>query len=427
MRAPMRILVEPSDYVLLNSGDTAMLEVAVSRLSALRPDAVIEVLTDIPDRYPFLGPNVQPLGASGRHAFIARRMRLREQPPGFLINRQSVRRWIRKVVGVPGDSKAAKIEAFVDHVRRADLVVATGMGGITDAFPEYTLGLLTTVELAIRHGAVTAMMGQGIGPLTKPDLIAHAKQILPKVDLISLRERRASEPLLRSLGVPADRIMTTGDDAIEMAYDARVGAGQPGRGLGINLRAALYAEVDATMVVDIRNAIQQAAHLLGAPLIPVPISRFPGEADHVTISALLSSGTGEKADGGVSIDSPRKVIDQIRMCRAVVTGSYHAAVFAMAMGVPVVGLGRSSYYIDKFYGLAEQFGGGCEVVRLEVPVVESTIVEAIERAWRSADAMRPQLLAAAAHQVELSRAAYRKLNDLLSVRRRRWWPAFFRV
>ena len=99
------------------------------------------------------------------------------------------------------DSKAAKIEAFVDHVRRADLVVATGMGGITDAFPEYTLGLLTTVELAIRHGAVTAMMGQGIGPLTKPDLIAHAKKILPKVDLISLRERRASEPLLRSLGV----------------------------------------------------------------------------------------------------------------------------------------------------------------------------------------------------------------------------------
>ena len=34
----MRIVVEPSDYVLLNAGDAAMLEVAMTRLSALRPD-----------------------------------------------------------------------------------------------------------------------------------------------------------------------------------------------------------------------------------------------------------------------------------------------------------------------------------------------------------------------------------------------------
>ena len=427
MRAPMRILVEPSDYVLLNAGDAAMLEVALTRLSALQPHATIDVLTDIPDSYPSFGPNVHPLGAGGRHAYIAQATRRKGETPEPLIGRRRKRihRWLRNVIGEPTGSKVAKIQAFVDHVRRADLLLVTGMGGITDAFPEYTLGLLTTVELAIRNGVLTAMMGQGIGPLKNPDLIARAKEILPKVDLISLRECRSGAPLLRSLGVAADRILTTGDDAIEMAYDGRIGSGQLGHGLGVNLRAALYAAVDATVFARIRDAIQRAAHLLDAPLIPVPISRLPAEADHATISALLSSETGEKPDGGISIDSPRKVIEQIRMCRAIVTGSYHAAVFALAVGVPAVGLARSQYYIDKFHGLAEQFGGGCEVVELDDSVAGSTIEEAIQRAWQSADTVQPQLLAAAAHQIELSRAAYRRLNDLVSVRSRRWWPPVF--
>jgi polysaccharide pyruvyl transferase WcaK-like protein len=423
----VRILVEPSDYVLLNSGDTAMLEVGLTRLSALQPDALIEVLTDVPTRFPNFAPNVRPFAASGRHAYMHQARRPQNSPPEFLSSRQRIRRWIRKFVGAPDGSKAAGIQDFVDHVRRADLVVATGMGGITDAFPDFTFELLTTIELAIRCGALTAMMGQGIGPLTNPDLVALAKKVLPKVDLITLRERRASEPLLRALGVPGNRIVTTGDDAIEMAFDRRVVPGRLGRGLGVNLRVAGYAEVDAKAVASIRDAVHHAARLLDAPLIPVPISRVPEEADHATIGVLLSSETGEKSDGGSLIDSAHKVIDQIRMCRAVVTGSYHSAVFAMAIGAPVVGLVRSQYYTDKFEGLAEQFGVGCEIVRLERPDVESNIVAAIQRAWLSAEEVQPQLLAAAARQVDLSRAAYRRLNALISVRcRRRWLPPFLR-
>jgi hypothetical protein len=57
------------------------------------------------------------------------------------------------------------------------------------------------------------------------------------------------------------------------------------------------------------------------------------------------------------------------------------------------------------------------VILLDTPDLESAITAAIERAWRSADAVRPQLLAAAARQVELQRAAYRRLQELVSARR----------
>jgi polysaccharide pyruvyl transferase WcaK-like protein len=287
----MRILVEPSDYSLLNLGDTAMLEVALKRLSALQPDARIEVLTNVSDSFPSFAPNVTPLNSAGRHAYAARpsnRRGMRLRSSGL----QSVRRWGRKLFGTSASSSASSAQAFIDHVRSTDLVVVAGMGGITDVFPKFALGVFATLDLAIRHNVPTAMLGQGIGPLTNPDLVVAAKNILPKVDLITLRERRAGEPLLRTLGVTAERILTTGDDAIELAYNGSHVPRHLGRGLGVNLRRSAYAEVDEALVHTVGEAVQRAAERLQASLIPVPVSRYPGEADHITISDLLPSQKG---------------------------------------------------------------------------------------------------------------------------------------
>ena len=56
---------------------------------------------------------------------------------------------------------------------------------------------------------------------------------------------------------------------------------------------------------------------------------------------------------GTSIEG---TITTIARCRLVVTGSYHAALFALSMGVPAIGIATSRYYEDKFLGLADQFG-----------------------------------------------------------------------
>ena len=49
------------------------------------------------------------------------------------------------------------------------------------------------------------------------------------------------------------------------------------------------------------------------------------------------------------------------------TGAYHAAVFALAQGIPVVCLSNSPYYLAKFQGLEDLFGVGCTIVTLSEP------------------------------------------------------------
>jgi colanic acid/amylovoran biosynthesis protein len=292
----------------------------------------------------------------------------------------------------------------------------SGMGGITDAYRQYAFGVLDTLGLAIQHGIPTAMFGQGIGPIQDAKLMARAREILPYVDLIALREGRVGRPLLDSLGVSSSRILTTGDDAIELAYQPLpVGLG---KALGVNVRASRCSEVDRGLIDQIRVVLQSAAKAQKAPMIPVPISRVPREDDAVTIQRLIAGYN--QVSGSVSDpDTFSKVIEQIRDCRVVVTGSYHAGVFALAQGIPVVGLAKSDYYRDKFLGLADQFGTGCESVFLTDPQWPGTLAAAIDKMWQLAEQARPQLLDAARRQVELSRAAYQHFRELISSQVRR--------
>jgi len=378
------VLVEPSAVVLRNAGDVAMLEVGVTRLADLFPEAPILVFSDTPDLLPRYRPNVVPLDTAGRRA------------------------WLRD------DVSHAEARKFVDAVACARLVAVAGMGGITDAFPEYALGVLRTLELAIRHGVPTAMMGQGIGPLVDPALRARAAEVLPRVEWIALREVRTGLPLLQALGVPSAHLCATGDDAIELALGQ--GGDASGWGLGLNLRASDYSGVDDDVVASVRLGVQRAGVRVHAPLVAVPISRVPGEEDAVTIRQLVQ-GYDAVLEEGFSVDNPRDVVAQIKQCRVVVAGSYHAGVFALACGIPVVGLARSTYYVDKFLGLAEQFGCGCEVVILDGPDLPDQIDAAVRRLWAAAEGLRPDLLTAAERQLAEGRAAYQHLRSLVARRR----------
>ena len=66
----MRILIEPSGYKLGNMGDAAMLQVTVSRLFELWPEAQLQVITRAPEALAALCPRVSPLLAHGRSAWF---------------------------------------------------------------------------------------------------------------------------------------------------------------------------------------------------------------------------------------------------------------------------------------------------------------------------------------------------------------------
>jgi polysaccharide pyruvyl transferase WcaK-like protein len=118
----------------------------------------------------------------------------------------------------------------------------------------------------------------------------------------------------------------------------------------------------------------------------------------------------------LQLDTPLKVTTQVGRCRVVVTGAYHAAVFALAQGIPAVCLAGSSDYLCKFLGLQDEFGDGCEIIHLGEPDMIEKLDAAMERAWGSAEALRLPLQRAAVRQIESSWRAYRRVEQLVESR-----------
>jgi len=410
-----------------NMGDVAMLQVAVRRLSSLWPDARIDVLTDSPSNLDRYCPGARPLPRAGCLCWVQDRIvlgRFHEFLPEWASVRLSAlkrivgERWptlleliIRFRLGLrDGMGRSRDLKAFMQALKNCDLLVVCGSGGFADSCREWNLSILGTMDAAIWRGIPVAMFGQGMGPLSDPEVLLRAAEVLPKVNLITLRGSRGGRELLESFGVASANVLTTGDEAIELAYAARMQ--EPGNAVGINLRVATYAGVETDAIENVRSVLQEFARLHSVPLLPIPIAFHEYAHDHDTIRRLLA-GYDDESDGGLTLNSPRMLIEQTARCRIVVTGAYHAAVFALAQGIPVVCVSNSPYYQSKFQGLQDLFGLGCAIVELSDPDLRGRLTIAIEKAWDSAEAVRSPLLQSARSQIERSQAAYRRIKELL--------------
>ena len=422
----MRVLIDSGCYDCVNMGDVAMLQVAINRVGESLPGARIQVITGNSNYLANLCPKVEAIPVSGKrswltsgnllgrfHGFLPKgasdrisglNRALRRRAPSIL---EFAVRLNMKARGISGRDLQAFLRAFTE----ADLLLICGQGGLTDHARSHAMDLLGLVEMGIARRIPVAMMGQGIGPIEDYELAARAKAVLPRVTFLALREARAGLPLLRSLGADMSRVVTTGDDAIELAYDAR--PAKPGSAIGVNLRVARSAAVAADLIDRIGPVLREAAEARGALLLPVPVGRGRASQDPATIRRLLTD-IGHQSDGGESLDTPLKVIEQVARCRVVVTGAYHAAVFALSQGIPAVCMARSQYFVDKFLGLKEQFGIGCEVIFLDAPLLQKELAAAIDKVWRSANQLRQPLLEAARRQVQLGQKAYRRVCETIS-------------
>jgi polysaccharide pyruvyl transferase WcaK-like protein len=334
--ASLRVLIDSSTYRCRNIGDTAMLQVALTRLRHYWPRATIQI-----------------------HSLDSERVRRLDDPC-----------WA-------GDHLSA--------VRQAHLILMGGAGSLNDAFKQDALCRLEALEIAMDCGAVTALVGQGIGPMSNSVLRSQAARILPRVDFIALRDSIDSLTFLGDIGVAASRVTVLDDDEVELGYRARHES--CGTALGVNVRE------------DIGDVIEVSAERLGAAIRPLSMSSYDEEEDRHAEQVLLT----------------------LPECRIVVTGSYHAAVFALSMGIPTIGIANCDYYAYKFRGLAEQFGPACRVEFRSHPDFSARLVAGIEGAWRSAPTMRQSLLRSAVRQVALGKVAYRKLFALVERRASFTW------
>jgi len=410
-----------------------MLQVAVQRVADLWPDARIEVLTDSPENLARYCPKASALPRTGcacwfrAHFFLGKYHGLlpKKLSRGLsAVKRAAGTRWPALLDALTalrfaiGDSHGRRVnwERVRASFANCDLMLFSGSGGFADSCRDWNLFALWIIQAARRGRVTVAMLGQGIGPLTDSLVLRRARKDLPNVSLIGLRGGKGSQSILESIGVKPSTIVTTGDEAIEIAHAAA--APKAGSALGVNLRIASYAGIGPNNIDEIRVPLREFASQRAISLVPLPITSHEYANDCRALGDLLGPLNGE-SDGGAHLDSPEKLFEQTARCRIVVTGAYHAAVFALAQGIPAVCMCSSPYYSAKFEGLKDLFGVGCTVVKLDQRGWQEELRSAVEGAWNSADDVRSSLLNAAANQIHRSQMAYRSLKELIESKSKR--------
>jgi polysaccharide pyruvyl transferase WcaK-like protein len=428
----MRILVQNGEYLMRNIGDLAMLSVTLRRLRERWPTAALHVMTSAPALLRAYHPDVHPVSDGRMPAWLSDALATAgaRLGPGIagVASMGSLRAseglkdavaWLgaaRRTRPAPEAANGHAAEAarqgamtqpvVADAVQGASLVLAMGGGYMTDVDPWQVHRTLDLLQSAVDRGIPTAMVGQGFGPLTDEALIARASAVLPAVDVIALREDRAGPDLLARLGVRADRVVVTGDDAIELAYSVR--QNQLGTNLGVCLRVAEYSPVAARAQEAVGAAVRAVAGGTGARLAPLIVSEYRAEDRRSTLPLVAGYPDVVLAQGRFA--TPQEVARRVGGCRVLVTGAYHLAVFALSQGIPVVGLSSSRYYDDKLLGLDAMFGGhGLHVVRLDEPDLEDRVASAARAAWERAPDLRSQLRRRANAQIELSVNAFERV------------------
>ena len=158
---------------------------------------------------------------------------------------------------------------YFSIIQDSDMVIISGGGFITDYFKNHADGILDTLQLAQNLGKPTAMFGQGIGPLENKFVRKKAKRVLPRLKVLGLRDGLTSMDYGKRLNVPQDRIIVTGDDAIEVAINqAQPSAGK--RNIGVNIRQAYYAGNFHHLLPDIGKLLEDISRSNGITNNPNP-------------------------------------------------------------------------------------------------------------------------------------------------------------
>lgn len=404
----MRILIDHGQYDHLNIGDVAMLQACVSRLRREWPNAELFVITNSPTLLKEYCPDAIPVSVA--YAQVSIICKIPRSARVVIENTSKIA--MRYISGLynPGRRRISQPRSIVQAVRAADLVVASGGGYITDKWSRHSIGVLAVLRLAQCLGKPTAMFGQGLGPITQPKLKKYASRVLPGLAVLGLREDQTGKDLALSLGAISTALVVTGDDALELVSgDTPV----EGQALGVNMRVADYAGVDSADAKVISEILLTSAASFGVPIVALPISRQPADSDLTSIDRLLEQA-GDRVQISLNdLPTTDVAFRSAGACRVIVTGSYHAAVFGLAQGVPAVCLSKSSYYDAKFLGLKALFPTACFTVPLKERDLGSRLQRAINDAWRLPESDRAAASYSAGLQREAGNRAYALLGEQL--------------
>lgn len=309
---------------------------------------------------------------------------------------------------LPDSDRAWRV---IDAVRAADAVAVAGGGNMASLWPMHVYERATLGALARRAGKPYVVTGQTIGPVLEGEDRDLVAELLSGAELVGLREG-ASFELVRGLGVPESLLTATIDDAsfvglgsgsdfgTSSSSDSDFGTSS---GSGPDTGSSSSSGSDFGTSSDSGPA-SGSADATPAPYCAVSLSAHVGDADRgrfaEAVARLLDRIVDETGlqivflahwaslrPGDERGDSllHRAVIEQMsrparvepttdtpaaaRLARGAalhLTSRYHPAVFAVAGGVPTVGIAVDDYTTVKLTGALGNFGQSSVVSAAEL-------------------------------------------------------------
>ncbi|GAA0963981.1 polysaccharide pyruvyl transferase family protein [Frigoribacterium faeni] len=279
---------------------------------------------------------------------------------------------------LPDSDRAWRV---IDAVRAADAVAVAGGGNMASLWPMHVYERATLGALARRAGKPYVVTGQTIGPVLEGEDRDLVAELLSGAELVGLREG-ASFELVRGLGVPESLLTATIDDAsfVGLGSDSDFGtSSDSGPDTGSADAAPLpYCAVSLSAHVgdaDRGRFAESVARLLdrivdetGLEIVFLAhwASLRPGDERG---DSLLHRAVIEQMTRPARVEPTTDTPAAARLARGAalhLTSRYHPAVFAVAGGVPTVGIAVDDYTTVKLTGALGNFGQSSVVSSAEL-------------------------------------------------------------
>lgn len=282
-----------------------------------------------------------------------------------------------------------------------EAVIVHGSGSFNSVFWRGWLYPKSFTAVALHWlGVPLLMTSQGIGPFHHLLDRWMARRFLRLTRFSGVRDGEASRREAIALGTARDLIVHTGDDsallptAATAEVDAALAAECVPRErplIGVNFRdAASYASDFCDHGhVALAGALDRLIEVTELQVVFLPISYDPADDDRASAERIVAL---MKHPDRVSRLQFRHHAGTLRgiagRMTAFVGASYHALLFALSAGVPVLALTKNPYYAAKQRGLLEWFGcpeARIDMTSIDVGTLADRLIELVrERDGRSA-------------------------------------------
>lgn len=249
--------------------------------------------------------------------------------------------------------------AVIDAVRRSDGVVIAGGGNLSSLWPMHVFERATLGGIAEALGKPLVVTGQTVGPYLDAADTVLVNTLFSSARRVGLRES-ASFELTAEMGVDRARLTLTVDDA---SFLPGAGSASPDRAVGppycLVTLANHIGEADRDAVVAALAALLD--HVATTTGLAILFSAHfastdpnASRGDSIMHDAIAQHMTAPSSVAP-TIDA-RTSASLARSAELVVASRYHPAVFAVAAGVPTIGIPVDDYTTVKLTGALGNLG-----------------------------------------------------------------------